>query len=402
MEQGMSEDEAAAAVRTSVREGRKLCCAADERRSAQARAALPVTVTLPAVEEGVCNVLVLEGMGDDEFSNPLADKILKHSAWGSAWARHARETCIKIGENTTDHCTPDWRPSQRSPIARPDRWTYSSDSAAMSGEFTERENLMIGSSAATIECLCLQPTLYAKNAMALGWPLTLNPMVLYRGIGASLANEVGQMSLQFLFAGALKARLGSEREMLAAAAGGAIVAVVASPLELLMIQQQSYGGGLVGTVRGIVRDHGLAASGLYRGLIPCIARDSIYVGGMLGVTPVVQRQLLDSTSLSTAQASLAASAVGGIFGGVVSHPFDVVKTCMQGDLERASYGSMLGTARTLLAQGGLRRLFSGVFFRTVNITGTVYIANECCARLPPAFGIKPAASAPAGGAPSLS
>ena len=81
----------------------------------------------------------------------------------------------------------------------------------MSGDLTEGENLLIGATAAVAETLLLQPTLYCKNALALGWKLTMNPLILYRGIGASLCNEVGQMSLQFTFAGALKARLGPER-----------------------------------------------------------------------------------------------------------------------------------------------------------------------------------------------
>ena len=48
-------------------------------------------------------------------------------------------------------------------------------------------------------------------------------------------------------------------------------------------------------------------------------------------------------------------------GGVLSHPFDVVKTCMQGDMAQASYGSTLATARTLLAKGGYGRFLDGRF-----------------------------------------
>jgi hypothetical protein len=39
------------------------------------------------------------------------------------------------------------------------------------------------------------------------------------------------------------------------------------------------------------------------------------------------------------RAGLLAAAVGGVAGGVLSHPWDVVKTCMQGDLERTKHGS---------------------------------------------------------------
>jgi hypothetical protein len=41
------------------------------------------------------------------------------------------------------------------------------------------------------------------------------------------------------------------------------------------------------------------------------------------------------------------------------------------------------TARKLLGEGGYSRLLSGVTWRTLNICCTVWIANECCNRLPP-------------------
>ena len=56
---------------------------------------------------------------------------------------------------------------------------------------------------------------------------------------------------------------------------------------------------------------------------------------------------------------------------------------MQGDLERRQYGTAAEATRALLKEGGVSRLFAGVGWRTFNITATVYIAHECCERLPP-------------------
>ena len=117
--------------------------------------------------------------------------------------------------------------------------------------------------------------------------------------------------------------------------------------------------------------------------LPAVLQDILYVGGMLGVTPLAQARLEERSGASAAVCSLWASAIGGIVGGVLSHPFDVVKTCMQGDLERRSFGTVPQALRKLLAEGGPSRLFHGVTWRTVNITATVWIANECCMRLPP-------------------
>jgi len=104
---------------------------------------------------------------------------------------------------------------------------------------------------------------------------------------------------------------------------------------------------------------------------------------MLGLTPVVRRRLIEGHELPPAAASLCASAVGGVAGGVFSHPMDVVKTCMQGDLARAVHRDPLSTCRNLIAEGGIGALMRGAGWRTLNITLTVFIAGEVCQRLPP-------------------
>ena len=71
---------------------------------------------------------------------------------------------------------------------------------------------------------------------------------------------------------------------------------------------------------------------------------------------------------------------------IPSHPFDVIKTCMQGDLMKRKYSTLFKTSYVLYNcnhHGGIHRFFSGCFWRTVNVTATVYIANECRVRLSP-------------------
>lgn len=252
-------------------------------------------------------------------------------------------------------------------------------------DLSEGENILLGGIAALTEGILLQPTLYWKNCLQQGLPLSMSPRMIYRGTGAALCNEVAQMCLQFGATGAIKARLSGYSKAVAdigsAAAAGMLSAAVASPIELVMIQQQRVGGSLVGTPLRVLRENGAGSSGMLRGLGLAVMRDSIYVGGMLGLTPVMQAYLQESHGMQQSSASLSASALGGIAGGVLSHPFDVVKTCMQGDLAQTKFGSTSSTFRTLLAEGR-GRFSNGMFWRTANITATVYIANECCLHLP--------------------
>ena len=101
------------------------------------------------------------------------------------------------------------------------------------------------------------------------------------------------------------------------------------------------------------------------------------------MTPVLQNQICNSyPDMSKTQAGAYASTVGGVIGGVMSCPFDAVKTCMQGDVARAEYGGFASTVSTL-ASRGVGSLFGGVMWRTINITFTILITNECCNQIGP-------------------
>merc|ERR1719198_2290166 len=135
-----------------------------------------------------------------------------------------------------------------------------------------------------------------------------------------------------------------------------------------MIQQQRVGGTLPSTALRISRSYGV--SGIFRGFIPCAIRDALYVGGLLGVTPVCQDYLM-AQDFSQASAGFWASLLSGAIVGVASCPFDAISTCMKGDLNRETFGGFISTCKHQV-KGGLGTVFGGVFWRTVNITGTIY------------------------------
>ena len=67
----------------------------------------------------------------------------------------------------------------------------------MSETLTESQNITVGIFAALIESVILQPTLYWKNALASGIPISFNPRIMYRGTLASCLNECQMLGLQF-------------------------------------------------------------------------------------------------------------------------------------------------------------------------------------------------------------
>jgi len=258
---------------------------------------------------------------------------------------------------------------------------------------------MLGTVVAIIEGLIVQPTLYWKNARAQGLKFTLNPRILYRGTGAALANEIQSMQLQFAVTGFLQKRGAQQQhgsssvaaaavssELGGAIAGGMVTALISAPLELVLIQQQLHGGSFWSTPSRIIKEYGLGSKGMLRALSVTVLRDAIYVGSMLGITPLIQKHFEEKHRQSKVMASLNASLIGGLLAAVPSHPLDLVKTCMQGDLQQITYTSASKTVGLMYrSQGGFSRFFHGCLWRSINIVATVYIANECKNRLTDTF-----------------
>lgn len=116
------------------------------------------------------------------------------------------------------------------------------------------ENTVLGVCAGTIEVTILQPMLYCKNATQQGLPFTVDPRVLYRGLGMSVINMSVLTGVQFPLTGAVSKVVtrGADRplspsEKIASGfMGGAISGIVCAPMELVMIQQQRFGTSLLG------------------------------------------------------------------------------------------------------------------------------------------------------------
>ena len=60
---------------------------------------------------------------------------------------------------------------------------------------------------------------------------------------------------------------------------------------------------------------------------------------------------------------------------LLSHPMDTIKTCMQGDIQRERYGSILQTGSKLYAEGGVGAFYRGAGWRTSRLICLVGIIN---------------------------
>ena len=254
---------------------------------------------------------------------------------------------------------------------------------------SDSENLVLGMAAGAIEAVATQPLTYTKNARQQGLPYTLNPRLLYRGVLASAANDSTLTGVQFVLAGFFQKLItgGKQRsltfaeEVGAGMASGAVSGIPCTIMELTMIQQQRFGGGVADTLQRIVQERG--PMGLMRGFLPAAGREAFFTAGYLGVSPWLHVRF--SESMHPFAANFLASSIGGVSAAALTHPLDTIKSCMQGDIQQKQYTSFTATARALYKEGGLPYFFRGFGARSSMIVLCFLIFNEVKLGLAPLF-----------------
>lgn len=273
-----------------------------------------------------------------------------------------------------------------------------------------------------------------KNFAQDGRRLPLNPAVWYRGWTAGILMSVPMTVVQFGAARRLE-RLFETRDadvdapgttthqketrapMLSpaarfAAAGlaGGVSGLCVQPLDVLMTQQQKFGGSLVATARrmremsrvrkkkndenenaALSRDEGkrrrYSISPFARGVCLVVAREAFYSCGYLGAVPLLREARPD---LPFAACAIAC----GMGAAVLTQPLDTVKTVMQSNLTRHSElpkneiaatggegAAKLGglgyrdTAAALVREGGVLSLWRGLAPRGARVVGATFILS---------------------------
>jgi solute carrier family 25 carnitine/acylcarnitine transporter 20/29 len=223
------------------------------------------------------------------------------------------------------------------------------------------------------------PLLSWKNSVQQGLGVSFNPAVVYRGLPMAMLNLGGTTAVQFGTTGFFQRGLAKGCDKDTAEMGGAFLGGLASGVpcsvwELTMIQQQRFGGSIVSTPARILGAFG--GAGLLRGLTMTLGRESLFTMAMLGITPQIQRKLVESSGTEKHTALAAGALTGAIFSATLTHPMDTIKTCLQGDLERSKFKTVTTTGQLLVAENGVTGLFKGLSFRISLIATTFFLINN--------------------------
>ncbi|GAA0171270.1 transporter [Lithospermum erythrorhizon] len=247
------------------------------------------------------------------------------------------------------------------------------------------------------------------------------PRGLYKGMGAPLATVAAFNAVLFSVRGQMETVLRSEpgvpltvkQQFIAGAGAGVAVSFLACPTELLKCRLQAQGsvasagaaattatagvaataastataatvvvryGGPVDVARHVLQSAGVR--GLFKGLIPTMAREVPGNAAMFGVYEAVKRMLAggpDTSNLGRGSQILAGGVGGACFWCSV-YPTDVVKSVIQiDDYKNPKYSGSIDAFRKILASEGVKGLYKGfgpAMARSIPANAACFLAYE--------------------------
>ncbi|XP_078155985.1 mitochondrial substrate carrier family protein [Carex rostrata] len=245
------------------------------------------------------------------------------------------------------------------------------------------------------------------------------PRGLYKGMGAPLATVAAFNAVLFTVRGQMEALVRSEpgvpltvnQQFVCGAGAGIAVSFLACPTELIKcrLQAQSAFASVAATTSGptgagtataamaapgpvkysgpmdvarhVLKSEG-GARGLFKGLVPTLAREVPGNAIMFGVYETIKQYLAggsDTSSLGRGSLMFAGGLAGGSFWMIV-YPTDVVKSVIQvDDYKNPKYNGSISAFRKILASEGVKGLYKGfgpAMVRSVPANAACFLAYE--------------------------
>merc|ERR1712003_106664 len=170
-----------------------------------------------------------------------------------------------------------------------------------------------------------------------------------------------------------KGYLSPSMKLATSATAGMISALVSGPAELVMIQQQRFNTSLGSTFKSLITKKGFGIMG--RGFSLAAQRDGIYTCFVLGTTAVITAQAQESFGLSPGAAFTVGGLTSGIGAAIFTHPFDTMKTRVQGNALEPKQMSIPNVFKSIWNEGGVGGFYKGFIARGVRLTAAMFILN---------------------------
>ncbi|XP_008783370.1 mitochondrial carnitine/acylcarnitine carrier-like protein [Phoenix dactylifera] len=229
------------------------------------------------------------------------------------------------------------------------------------------------------------------------------PRGLYKGMGAPLATVAAFNALLFTVRGQMEALLRSEpgapltvnQQVVCGAGAGVAVSFLACPTELIKCRLQAQSalaesaassgavkyGGPMHVAKHVLKSEG-GLRGLYKGLVPTLAREVPGNAAMFGVYEAFKQYFAggkDTSGLGRGSLIVAGGLAGASFWLSV-YPTDVVKSVIQvDDYKNPKFSGSIDACRKILASEGIKGLYKGfgpAMARSVPANAACFLAYE--------------------------
>ncbi|GLT34725.1 hypothetical protein SLA2020_092250 [Shorea laevis] len=249
-----------------------------------------------------------------------------------------------------------------------------------------------------------QPPKYAGAMDAVRQTLAAEgPRGLYKGMGAPLATVAAFNAVLFSARGQMEALLRSQpgapltvnQQIVCGAGAGIAVSFLACPTELIKCRLQAQSalagsgaagvavmyGGPLDVAKHVLKSEG-GTRGLFKGLVPTLAREVPGNAAMFGVYEAVKQFMAggqDTSKLGRGSLIIAGGLAGATFWLSV-YPTDVVKSVIQvDDYKNPKFSGSIDAFRKILRSEGVKGLYRGfgpAMARSVPANAACFLAYE--------------------------
>ncbi|CAN1356904.1 Mitochondrial carnitine/acylcarnitine carrier-like protein [Linum perenne] len=226
---------------------------------------------------------------------------------------------------------------------------------------------------------------------------------LYKGMGAPLATVAALNAVLFTVRGQFEALLRTQpgatltigQQVVCGAGAGLAVSFLACPTELIKCRQPNYRlqaqsstvvaavkyGGPIDVAKQVLRSEG-GLRGLFKGLVPTMAREVPGNAAMFGIYELVKQSMAggqDTSKLGRGSLMMAGGLAGASFW-ISVYPTDVVKSVIQvDDFRNPKYSGSMDAFRKILASEGVKGLYKGfgpAMARSIPANAACFLAFE--------------------------
>jgi len=204
------------------------------------------------------------------------------------------------------------------------------------------------------------------------WYAGMTPMLVFRAVYISALKVSNESYKNFV-----AARGHNPNSQLQLMAGGVFSGVVATPVscvsEWFKTQMQNNGLRLSTLIHA-----NRTSFKAFAGMSATTLREGCYGATLFGLNPIFYRQLQDTfPDLNSHVAHVVSGMAAGITGGVISQPFDTIKTLMQEKYGQSVKSSFLQVTRERIQAHGVASLWAGIIARGSRLAVGTLILDRC-------------------------